>query len=118
MKARIWPAYIGASIGAWHYNRRVNRVAKVIAHDIFGELWTCARRKLTSAPTVDTELAEYTRVRAAQLVHGRLDEIMRANDRLGGDFRNLLLARSVEVAVDQVARAAESSRSPKPVVVA
>ena len=69
MKPRIWPANVFASIRSWHCNRRMSRLANSVAHEVYAELWACTRRKLTDSAAADTELAEYTRVRAAQLIH-------------------------------------------------
>jgi hypothetical protein len=106
MNPRTWPRALWALIVAWRRERRMSRVANAIAADVFPELWVGARRKLTHSSK--SELAEYTRIRAGQLIHGKVDEILRADSRLQAQFGNRLLVRSVDAAVDLVASAAEA----------
>jgi hypothetical protein len=79
-----------------------------IARTIYPALWENVRRKVPH--TSATGLAEYAKVRAAQLAQEQVDVIMRANPALSGAFATRLLIKSTDRAVRSVLDAATNAR--------
>ena len=88
----------------WRVEWRSMRVSRII----YPALWENVRRKIPA--TNRTELDEYAKVRAAQLVQEQVDAIMRANPALSGAFATRLLHKSTQRAVKVVSEAAANAR--------
>src|SRR6478752_7133778 len=89
----------------WRAEWRLVRVARTI----YPTLWESVRRKIPS--TSGTDLAEYAKVRAAQLAQEQVDGIMQANPALSGAFATRLLLKSTDRAVHSVLEAVADARS-------
>jgi hypothetical protein len=79
-----------------------------IARTIYPALWESVRRKIPN--TNETDLAEYAKVRAAQLAQQQVDVIMQANLALSGAFATRLLIKSTDRAVNLVLEAVTNAR--------
>jgi hypothetical protein len=79
-----------------------------IARTIYPTLWENVRRKIPD--TNGTDLAEYAKVRAAQLSQEQVDVIMQANPALSGAFAAHLLLKSTDRAVNSVLDAVANAR--------
>jgi hypothetical protein len=98
------PQSIAYVFERWRAEWRSFRIARMI----YPVLWENVRRKI---PILNgTELAEYARVRAAQLAQEQVDDIMQANPALSGAFATQLLLKTTDRAVDAVLAAVAKAR--------
>jgi hypothetical protein len=88
----------------WRADWRSVRIARAI----YPTLWAHVRRKIPN--TSGTELAEYAKVRAAQLAQEHVDAVMQANPALSGAFATRLLLKSTDRAVNSVLEAVANAR--------
>lgn len=77
----------------WRLWREGTRIANLIS----GRLWEDARRRMATAELA--KLYEYAEVRAAQLAQPEIDNLLRSNTELSGDFGSSLLLRTTHRAV-------------------
>ena len=95
-------------LGNWKRNRRLKRIARQIASNVYPSLWEHVRRKL--ADSSDSDLLAYAKVRAAQLSQPSVDTVMQDDPTLSGAFATELLLRSTELATARVSTALAGAR--------
>ncbi len=93
----------------WWAKRRLRRCSVKIVHDVYPELLINVRRK-TGAFKNQYEMEEYAQVRAVQLSHKRVDQLVKANPNLTGEFANTLLLNSSQLAATLVLTATSQAK--------
>jgi hypothetical protein len=96
-----------------YYRLKLRKVMRQIASEVSETVWPDVMRKKPNCSS--KELNEYTRVRAGQLVHPRIDGLLKQHPRVNGAFGSQLVASattSVEKLIKQkLARVSDSARS-------